>query len=114
MTTAQHPPISFAYRWFSRRLLPERRGQRCRIVSYELKTKVGDSVYGAWRGVLVEFEDGLQVHAERGMVKTARGFRETAATRLGERRQYAGHVPVLAPRTGGRRYRDARRDPRRD
>lgn len=115
MPNEQHPPITFAYRWFSRRVLPERRGQRCRIVSYQLKTKVGDSVYGAWRGVLVEFEDGHQVQAERGMVKTARGFRETAATRLGERRQYAGRAPVFAPRVkGARRHHDTPRGSRRD
>ncbi len=94
---------TYAYRWFSRRLMPERRGQRCRIVEWALKTKVGGTYFGAWRGVRVEFEvDGLIVEAERGMIKTRTGYAESAASRLGER--VAGsriHTPEwLAERRG--------------
>lgn len=68
-------PVTFGYRWFSRRLLPERRGHRCRIVSHEQRTIVGGSVYMASRGVTVQFEDGFTVAAERGMLKRAEGWR---------------------------------------
>jgi len=75
MADQQHLSAAFAYRWFSRRLLPERHGQRCRIIGYELRMKTGASVYGAWRGLTVQFEDGTTIAAERGMVKTVSGFR---------------------------------------
>lgn len=83
MANQQHPPTVFGYRWFSRRLLPERHGQRCRVVGYELRTQVGGNHFGAWRSVTVQFEDGTTVSAERGMIKTAQGYRDTAAGLLG-------------------------------
>ena len=80
MADQQHTPVAFNYRWYSRRLLPERHGQRCRVVSYELRTKVGGNYFGAWRGLTVQFEDGTVVSAERGMVKTVSGYRASKAS----------------------------------
>jgi hypothetical protein len=63
--------------------MPDRRGQRCRVVGYELRTQVGGDSFGSHRMLTVQFEDGLTISAERGMVKTAQGYRDTAAGRFG-------------------------------
>ena len=86
MADAKQPP-AFAYRWFSRRLMPERRGKLCRIVSWSLKTQVGGGIFGTLRVVRVEFEDGFQVDAQRGMFKGARQSIAGVCTKRGCKRQ---------------------------
>lgn len=66
MAPAQYPPVPFRYRWVSRAVMPERRGQRCRM-EY-LTTETG------WGYVRVVFEDGTQVLADRQHIRLrARG-----------------------------------------
>ena len=50
------------YAWDWRRWLPERKGQRCRVVAR-----------GAMGGILVEFEDGFRVVTSRWAVRRIRG-----------------------------------------
>lgn len=50
--------ITFDYEWYWRKKLPERRGQRCRIISR-----------GRMNTILVEFENGYQVITSRHAVR---------------------------------------------
>ncbi len=52
--------MTFPHVWYWRRWLPERKGQRCRVVAR-----------GAMGGILVEFEDGLRVVTSRWAVRIA-------------------------------------------
>jgi len=52
----------FPHVWYWRRWLPERKGQRCRVVAR-----------GAMGGILVEFEDGARVVTSRWAVRRIGG-----------------------------------------
>lgn len=67
MAKPQEP--RWEYRWFLRRVLPQRHGQLCRIL--EKPWRPGGSLF-----IIVEFPDGTQVSTTRVAVKrlrTARG-----------------------------------------
>jgi len=70
----------YPYRWYLRRVLPERHGQRCRIVAWggeAVTTSSGTrdwSISAAAKRVLIEFWDGTRVVAARAAIKTARGY----------------------------------------
>lgn len=48
----------YPYVWFWVAKLPERKGQRCRVVTR-----------GGWNSVLVEFQDGFRVLTSRNAVR---------------------------------------------
>ncbi len=65
------PPASeFAYRWFLRRVLPQRKGQLCRVV-YEAQ-KQGWVPDGAANRITVEFVDGMRIVTSRLAIKRVR------------------------------------------
>jgi hypothetical protein len=65
---------------------------------------------GGVRRVLVAFEDGTEVEAQRTMLKTAAGYREALQTRVGPRARYAG----IAVNQREQEYRRGLRERHRD
>lgn len=55
-------PAKFDQVWFWKKKLPERKGQRCRVLAV-----------GKKNSCLVEFEDGFQVLTSRYAVRKAKG-----------------------------------------
>ena len=58
----------FEYRWFLRRVLPDRHGQLCRVL--EKPWRPGGSLY-----ITVEFLDGVRIETTRVAVKRVRSAR---------------------------------------
>ena len=54
-------PVTFPYAWYWRRWLPERKGQRCRVLAR-----------GAMGSILVEFEDGFRAVTSTWAVRRVR------------------------------------------
>ncbi len=62
----RYPPqgaIVFAFRWRTRKQHPERYGTPCRIVPKSRTAGV------SWRGLMVEFQDGVRVSTTRGCIR---------------------------------------------
>ena len=59
------PPgaIVYAFRWRTRKQLPERYGDPCRIVHKSRTASV------SWRGLTVEFQDGTRINTTRGCIR---------------------------------------------
>lgn len=52
-------PPDFTYIWFWRRRLPERKGQRCRILVHGTKS------------IMIQFEDGIRVITSLNAIRKA-------------------------------------------
>lgn len=74
MAYATYPPVPYRYRWVSRAVMPERRGQRCTIL-YVRPDEALAFVYEWHRQVLIRFEiDGSEHVVDRQHIRLrARG-----------------------------------------